>query len=344
MKSGRTHRSPALVTREQAHRRVLLLGIGALILLSMGPVFGHHIASGLERGLAGQDHLGPICLVALHELLAPVHLLFHALVVGGLLYAVYDRVRAWRAVRRVLAPLEVTSPAPGDAFWTAARAARVDPRRIRIVEGLPNPAFTVGWTRPVIYVARALGERLTPDELAAVLGHEGAHVARHDPLRLSLVRFFARTLFWIPALRRLADDVADEAEIRADDKAARGRPLVLASAILSLAGWLSPSASLEDAVGFAQRRDLLDRRIRRLAGEEPPVGTRVTRGSLTGALFALALVWASGAIMAHPLPAEASPPHAPHCEHPGALAVEHLFCARGGLLSTSDICPHALNS
>ena len=41
-------------------------------------------------------------------------------------------------------------------------------------------------------------------------------IARRDPLRLSLMRFLACTLFYIPALRRLADDLTDEAEIEAD--------------------------------------------------------------------------------------------------------------------------------
>ena len=52
-----------------------------------------------------------------------------------------------------------------------------------------------------------------------------------------LHRILGCTLFWIPAFRRLAADMADEAEIDADDAAAAGQPLVLASAILSLAAW-----------------------------------------------------------------------------------------------------------
>ncbi len=330
-----------LVSREERHRRALLLGIGALLLLSVSPVFGHHFAVGLEHGLHGKDHLGPICLIALHELLAPVHRLFHALIVVGLLYATYDRARARMQMRRVFAPLEAATPNQGSSFWTAAVSAGVDPRRIGVVEGLPSPAFTVGWFRPRIYVASSLGDRLSPDELAALLAHEGAHVARRDPLRLSLLRFLALTLFWIPALRRLAADVADEAEIQADDRAAGRHPLALASAILALAGWRQPYPALDHTVGFAQRQDLLERRVRRLAGEDPPVASHVTRKSLFGALLALALVWTSGAIMVHPLPVEGGPAHLAHCEHPGAPALSHLICFPGAFRAESDVCPHA---
>ena len=330
------HRSRALVSREEAHRRFMLLAFGTLLVLSVSPVFGHHFASGLEHSLAGRDHLGALCVIALHELLRPVHLLFHVLMVAGLAYATFDRVRAARRVRATLHPLAAEPPKPGDAFWTAAGAAGVDPERIRVVRGLPNPAFTVGWLRPRIYVSAELSERLGAHELEALLAHEGAHVARRDPLRLSALRFLALTLFWLPALRRLAEDVADEAEIRADDRAARERPLALASAILAMASWRPARLG----VGFAQRVDLLDRRIRRLAGEDPPVGSHVTRKSLAGAFLALALVGVSGAVMAHPLPADHAAHPTDHCGHPGESSFGHLFC-RLGAEPDDPVCPHA---
>jgi Zn-dependent protease with chaperone function len=336
MEAGASHPSPGTAPRGEARRRLLLLAVCALLLLSVGPVFGHHFAEGLEHALRGRDHLGALCLIALHEILRPVHLLFHALVMGGLVYAGWDRARAARRMRRVLTALDARVPAPGDAFWEAAVAAGTDPRRVRVVPGLPSPAFTAGWLRPRIYAAESLAERLSGEELAAVLAHEGAHAARRDPLRLSALRFLALTLFWLPALRRLADDVADEAEVRADDRAARGRPLALASAILALAGW----RRLPDGVGFAQRADLLDRRVRRLAGENPPAASHVTRRSLLGAALALALAWTSGAIMAHPLPADDAGHPALHCDHPGLAALTHLFCFPASHGADRGVCPH----
>jgi Zn-dependent protease with chaperone function len=334
-------RSTALVTREEAHRRTLLLAIGTLLLFSVSPLFGHHFALGLEQALRGQDHLGAMCLIALHVLLRPVHLLFHVLVVAGLLYASYDRLRAAARVRRALALLTTAEPKEGDPFWQAAPAAGLDPRRVRIVRGLPNPAFTVGWFRPRVYVAQALAESLSAEELQALLAHEGAHVARRDPLRLSLLRFLALTLFWLPALRRLADDVADEAEIQADDRAARGQPLALASAILAVASWRTPGEPWSEGVGFAQRPDLLDRRIRRLAGEEPPPASRLTRGSIIGAMLSLALVGASGAIMSHPLPVDHLAHPSNHCGHPGESPFGHLFCRWDVPREAGRLCPHA---
>jgi Zn-dependent protease with chaperone function len=329
-----------VAAREQSHRRAVLVGIATLIVLSTAPVFGHHLAVGADSLLAGRDHLGALCLIALHYLLAPVHGVFHLIVLGGIAVATIDRVRASYRVRRVLAPLASQTPTPGDVFWGAAEAAWLDPRHVRVVSGLPNPAFTAGWLRPVVYVAREVAHRLTFAELAAVLAHERAHVDRRDPLRLSTVRFLARTLFWLPALSRLADDLADEAEVVADDDAARGRPLVLASALLAIAGGFSSRQLPEAVVGACSnaRPDLLERRIRRLAGENAPVHSHLTRRSLAFAAVALGAVLSSSIAVVHPLPTH----HVGvpvHCTHAHSWALSHLFCKGGA--GNHHGCPHA---
>ncbi|MEO5579848.1 MAG: M56 family metallopeptidase, partial [Gemmatimonadaceae bacterium] len=284
--------------REQSHRRATLLAIAGLILLSTVPVFGHHLPFDVAAILASVQHLGAFCVTALSHLLAPVHWSFHIALAAGVAYAGWDRWRAWSRLRSALTPLDAKPPSPGSDIWRAAMAERLDPQLVRVVDGLPNPAFTAGMVRPRIYVAEDLPSRLTEGELACVLSHEAAHVARRDPLRLSIYRFLGCALFWIPALRRLADDMGDEAEILADDRAAAGRPLVLASAILKIS-MSRPGRVAEAAVGF-DSPDLLDRRIRRLASEDAPVTTHVTRRSLAGAGLALALVLLSGAVAGGP--------------------------------------------
>ena len=368
------HLPAQLRIREEAHRRGILIGMGALIVFSTSPVFGHHLATSAEALLAGRDHYLNVCLIALHMLLEPVHEAFHVLLVAGLVYAIWDRVRAWGGLRVVLRALAFETPARDGVLARAARRAGLSLDRIREVPGLPNPAFTAGWFTPRVYVATALTQLLSADELTAVLAHEAAHVERRDPLRLSLLRFLACTLFYLPALRRLADDAADEAEIAADDAAVARRgvaSLALASAILEIAGcWgrTTAAAFVPDrggaAVGF-QSVDLLDRRVRRLMGEDAIVGTHVTRRSLAGAGAALAAVWISGLMMAHPLPpgveadagflgfsrSSASSNTSAmrhgtgddsHCDHHGTFALMHLFCLGLKAHTTGTPCPHAV--
>ena len=329
-----------LTLQEQSHRRATLLGIGALIALSMSPIVGHHFLP-FETGdlLAGVDHLGALCLTALHLLFAPVHPTVHIAIAGGLLYAGWDRYKAWRLLRRSLGVIDIRRARRGDSFWEAAEAAGVSPRILRIVPGLPNPAFTAGLLQPRIYISETLAGYITGAELAAVVAHEGAHVARRDPLRLTVLRALACMLFWLPALRRLADDASDQAELLADDVAAGDKPLVLASAILGVAHWSSGMKHSGAAVGFA-RADLLEQRVRRLAGEETPVRSHVTRRSLLAAAMALAVVWTSGVLLTHPLPAHAVDAHARHCDHQHESALTHLFCRGTPFSTTSGDCPH----
>lgn len=320
------HLTRALTLREQRHRRATLLGIATLLVLSMSPVVGHHLVPfETEALLADFEHLGVLCLAALHLLFAPVHPAFHLATGAGLAYAAWDRFRASRIVRESLGVIEVRKPAPGDAFWAAARTARVPTHLLRIVPGLPSPAFTAGMMRPRIYVAESLCTHLSAAELAAVVAHEGAHAMRRDPLRLSVLRALACVLFWLPAVRRLADDVRDQAELYADDMAAGDEPLVLASALIRVAEWPSSSRLAGAAVGFSHG-DLLELRVRRLVGEEIPVRSHVTRRSLLAAMAALALVWTSSMLGSPPVPAEASGVHANHCEHHRESPLAHLIC------------------
>ena len=335
----------AVADREQLHRRRALLSFGALIFLSVSPVFGHHLARGTNTLLPNTDHIGELCLVALQAVLAPVHEGAHIILGAGIAYALWDRLGAWLRMRRVLRALDATIPRAGDAFAIAAERAGVGRSLVRVVAGLPNPAFTAGFWRPLIYVAESLQRELSGEQLAAVLAHEGAHVRRRDPFRLSVLRFFARTLFWLPAFQRLSDDLADESEIMADDAAAGEQPLVLASAILAVAG-RGPAPAFVGAPGFT-RCDILERRIRRLAGEAPLVQSHVTRRSIAGAATALLLVWISGVVMVHPLEAQgrshqmaASAMEGATCAtHPGP-AVLHVFCDGVPLGSMSGHCPH----
>lgn len=331
-----------LIHREQRRRRALFLAIVAALLLGVSPVIGHHLLGSVPWLSASQQHLGFLCLVALHHLLAPVHGFAHYLLYAGIAYALFERGSAFVRHARVMRALPRHPVAPGTVLAEAAARAGLGLGRLRLVHGLPAPAFVSGWIAPRVFVASDLPDRLSADEIAAVLAHEAVHLRRRDPLRLFALRTLASVLFWLPALRRIAADLEDEWEITADDEAARRFALPLATAILRLGGG-DPDIA-EPAVGF-QRADLLPRRIRRLAGEAPLPLSHLSRRSVVAAAAALLIVWSSGIMVLHPLadPASTDPAAPPaHCDHAHESAFSHLFCRglswRPGAGDAS--CPH----
>jgi beta-lactamase regulating signal transducer with metallopeptidase domain len=151
---------------------------------------------------------------------------------------------------------------------------------IRMVADPDPQAFCAGYIRPRIYVSSGALKRLSRVELRAVLGHERHHQIRRDPLRLLVVGALARSLFFLPALRRSAARYADLAEVAADEAAVRGPAdrQALASALLVFVGSGSPAP----AIGVAPER------VDHLLGSRPRWELPVS--VLVGSLVALAAV------------------------------------------------------
>lgn len=319
-----------------AHGRVLLFGIGALIILGTLPVFAHHLPLPRVESLAATERVGAICLVALYLVLAPVHGLIHVLLGAGAAYAMLDYARGRWHLARALGALDVVVPRADSRVALIAARLGLPSGRIMVARAPGNPAFTFGSFSPRICVSESLIAVLSDSELRSVLAHESCHLRRRDPLRLAVLRFLALTLFWIPALRRISEDVAIELEFDADAAGAQGEPLVMASALLKAA---SERSSLHLALSTGLVRDeLLAARVRRLAGEVVTLPSRITRRTIAGATVALAVVWLSGAVVAHPLHTEAGA-DAVCLEHAGWPG-SHIFCARH--VAGDDPCPHAM--
>ena len=115
-----------------------------------------------------------------------------------------------------------------------------------VSDAVPSP-LSWGWRNPVILIdPDTLDE---PEEAAAILAHEIAHVARRDWPVLMLTRI-AATLFWFnPLVWLLEREVVQQAEEAADCEAARCvEPARYARTLLSLGAgqwpaWSRPTAS-----------------------------------------------------------------------------------------------------
>ena len=318
--------------KERAWRIVILLTLSVLLMISMLPLLGHHVVGSMTPT---NGHLISLCLVALNTLFAPIHGAFHLAFITGVVYALADRVRAWHLAHTTVEVLDWDPPVPGDRFWTAADQAAVDPARIRVTFALPTVAFTIGWWTPVIYVGRENASGLSTEQLAAVIEHEAAHLKRRDPLRLALLRFLTCMLYWLPIVRGLASDLAEDLEFLADD--AVRKPAVLASAILATARSSVTAGAPQGTAGF-HRADLVDRRVRRLVGERAPMRSHVTSRSVAGAITTLVLLVSSGIVASFPAQ-DAITTGVEHCAN-HETPWGHLFCTFDRAYPGHEGCPH----
>ncbi|QEH37771.1 Regulatory protein BlaR1 [Aquisphaera giovannonii] len=162
-------------------------------------------------------------------------------------------------------------------------------RPVRLLESARvQVPMVVGWIRPVVLLPASALSGLPPDQLALILGHELAHIRRHDYL-VNLAQSVIETLFFFhPAAWWLSSRIRAERENCCDDLAVAccGDPLDYARALAALEEIRQGTWSLAPSA----RGGTLLKRIRRVLGvmpaEEPT--SRAMAGTLALSTLSLA--------------------------------------------------------
>jgi Zn-dependent protease with chaperone function len=159
-----------------------------------------------------------LLLSLLPHLAEPVPALVLALASIGILLGLASLARqladTFALIRRLLRR-RVAAPASVAAI---AEELRITGRIDYVVDDRPF-AFAYWFARPRVCVSSGLVARLAPDELRAVLAHECWHVARRDPLRIVVARYFAAGLYVIPIIDDLVAHYDLVKEVAADEHA-----------------------------------------------------------------------------------------------------------------------------
>jgi len=175
-------------------------------------------AAGIPPPVESQPAFFPAALDVAAPVLSPVMASGHATresflwpVVGGVWLVISACLslswwRGWRMARRLSL---AARPAPGSLPDVRVTDAIIEPSVARVIH-------------PVVLLPASLPERLTPDQLLAVLAHEREHIARFDLLKAQLHRLVT-VLFWFHPLvwfigRRLVEErerACDEAVLAA---------------------------------------------------------------------------------------------------------------------------------
>ncbi len=192
----------------------------------------------------------------------------------------------------------------------------------------------VGVFRPVILLPVALASGLSPDQLAAVLTHELAHIRRWDHVVNVFQRVIEALLFFHPAVWWLSRQLQIERENCCDDLVIGlgAEPVSYAASLLDIAeiGQLSGRPQGARVIASLQATgdgSQLGQRVRRLLTGTPPTPLRLNRGGLTWLLTVVALITASATYLSLRAQAdskEKQPPTSFAGELPGGTTVELL--------------------
>jgi len=187
----------------------LVLGLGLLSSAILGALLAAIVPHAMHVLRVGPD-----------DLVDAVTLLVLTLATCGIalgLGSLFRQLFMTLALIRSLVARRISTP---DRVATIARELGIH-GRIDVVADAHAFSFCYWFRNPRICVSTALVDRLTDDELRAVLAHERYHLRHRDPLRVVIARYFAADLYVVPAVDELASFYALQKEIAADDDAVR---------------------------------------------------------------------------------------------------------------------------
>ncbi len=175
----------------------------------------------------------------------------------------------WRRLQRL-----VQKAVPVDGAW-AERLQTLSQRlgltqTVRLLQLQEGTPMTLGWLRPIILVPISCLSGLPVAQIDAILGHELAHIRRHDYL-VNLLQSLAETLlFYHPLVWWVSAQIRLEREHCCDDVAVMmcGDPLLYARALANLES-MRVSAS---PWSLASTDGPLLERIRRVVDRPPATG------------------------------------------------------------------------
>lgn len=193
--------------------------------------------------------------------------------------ALFATCRFTRRLHRCSAPVPTRLARVADELGLSSHLTYV---------ALPEPlACCYGVLRPRVAVTAGLLQRLGDAELAAVLGHERAHLRRRDPLRYLVLEAVTAAAFMLPVSIALRERAVARIELAADRAALTiVPPTALAGALLASMG---RSRTPPAVAGLTAT----EARIAHLAGrsELPPVPPHALMASLgLAAITALAVI------------------------------------------------------
>lgn len=263
-----------------------LIGASAVLVVLLTVAIFRVLLAGCPEGW---NEAGLACLFTPTHTDLGIHLLSYILggaaIVGMTLGFTFWH-RQQRKTHRLCADLEIGRLADSDIAIISRRLGLEG--KVYLVDTEPAFSFCAGLISPCIYLSRKTVEKLTTEELEALLLHEKHHLEHRDPLRILLGRLVVSILFFIPVLQDVLRRYLVEIELAADQNAIQhqGDRRGIAGALHKL---IQESVAMPVAGFTVGAADALEYRIAYLAGHAPRYGHSISLHRLVSSLLVVLL-------------------------------------------------------
>lgn len=227
--------------------------------------------------------------------------MFFGVIGGGTVTSVWSMRQQWLSTRGLEAHVRARSVDRAGAVDALADRAGVG-GRIDVVDEERSFCFSYGIGSPRVAVSTGLLDKVSEDELGAVLAHERYHLRNNDPFKLVVTRSLTRAFFFLPALAFLHRRYLAARELAADRRAVRdwGRTPLAGALVkaVSSPGWseVGAAAAIGGEAHLGLRVDQLERGAEPALPPVPRAALWATSAGLVGlvAMLVAAIAVAGG--------------------------------------------------
>ena len=222
---------------------------------------------------------------------APIARALAWLYVGFLAHGLGRLAWGWLGIHRLRSRSLPATPEAMEAAQQAGRALRLPGIQVRRSPDVMVP-IALGIFRPLVLLPEGMPS--TPRLLAAVIGHELAHIRRRDPLWQLVLQVVSLPISFHPVIAVLRRGVHSTRERACDEEVvpALASPRVYAGMLLELAGWSLAARRPVHALA-AVDGSALETRIALLLDEHPRRRATLARVIVLLAILAFSAVTAS---------------------------------------------------
>lgn len=192
-----------------------VIGLSAFLLYKLYPITKLVITN---KGEAACDCASHASYFASHPIVGSMVMFTFAVTTAYLLFIVFNLVMGAICTRRFVSNISSRMVKSSTKLTEAARSINLLGKVVEVQQS-KSEIFCYGFFAPNICITSKLVQRVSKNQLRAILLHEKNHLASHDPLKIFIINVVKKSLPFFPGLKKLINQFEIGLELSADERA-----------------------------------------------------------------------------------------------------------------------------